>query len=103
MGLAIVRLQQAINAKIWSRKSGSREEIAPFEQLAHQNTEPDFHLIHPRSMLRRVVKHHLVGLVMQKRGTAFHRLQNPAFPFDAQRLSRNPFLFGYESRTSDSD
>jgi hypothetical protein len=45
--------------------------------------------------MARVVKHHLVGWVMQKRSTAFHRLKNPAFTFDTQRLSRNAFLFGY--------
>ena len=37
-------------------------------------------------MLRRVVKDDLVRLVMQKGGPAFHRLQDPALAFDAQRL-----------------
>jgi hypothetical protein len=55
-----------MNAKIWSCKSGSREEIAPLEQLAHQNTEPDFHLIHPGSVFGRVGKHYLVNWVVQK-------------------------------------
>ncbi len=74
-----------MNAKMWSRKSESREEIATFKQLAHQNTEPDFHLIHPGSVRERVVQHHLVAGVVQKRRSAFHRLQNPAFALDAQR------------------
>ena len=68
-----------MKAKIWSRKSGSRAEIAAFEQLAHQNTQPDFDLIHPGRMLGRVANDHLVRRVMQERGTAFHRLEDPAF------------------------
>src|SRR5260370_39688383 len=31
-----------------------RAEISSLEQFAHQDTEPDFHLIHPGSMLRSV-------------------------------------------------
>ncbi len=37
-------------------------------------------------MLGRVVQHDLVSRVMQKGGPAFHRLQDPALAFDAQRL-----------------
>jgi len=53
--------------------------------------------------MARAIEHHLVGPVMQKRRAAFHRLQDPVIAFDAQRLRRNPFPFGDESRTSDPD
>jgi hypothetical protein len=72
-----------------------REEIATFEQLAHQDTEPDFYLVHPGSVLGRVVQQHLVGGVVQKRRPAFHRLKDAAFPLDAQRLRCYPFPLGY--------
>ena len=66
-----------------------RDEIASLEQLAHQNTQPDLDLVHPGGMLRRVVQHDLVRPVMQKAGPAFHRLQESALAFDAQRLESN--------------
>jgi DDE_Tnp_1-associated len=53
-----------------------RRKISALEQLAHQNTQPNFDLIHPGGVLRRVIKHHSMSRVMQKRGAAFHRLQN---------------------------
>jgi hypothetical protein len=84
-----------MKAKMWSRKSESREEIAAFEQLAYQNTEPNFHLIHPGSVLRRIVKHYLVGGVVQKGRAAFHRPENPTFALDAQRLRCKPVLLGH--------
>ena len=59
---------------------------APFEQLAHQNAEPDFDLIHPRTVLGGVMEHDLVGRITQKGSTAGHGGQNPAFAFDAQLL-----------------
>jgi hypothetical protein len=46
-----------------------RGEISAFEQLAHENTQPDFHLIHPGGMLRGVVKDHLMSQIMQERRT----------------------------------
>src|SRR5947209_3477697 len=45
-------------------------------------------------MLGRVVNDHLVRRVMQECGSAFHRLENPAFAFDAQRLRRDAFALG---------
>ena len=80
---------------MWSRKSESRAEIAALEQLADENTQPDFHLIHPGGMLGRVVEHHLVGWVMQKGRPAFHRLQDAAFALDAQRFWRDAFPFSH--------
>ena len=42
-------------------------------------------------MLGRKVKHDLVGGVVQKGCPAFHRLQDPTFALDAQRLRCDPF------------
>src|SRR6266436_4351980 len=67
-----------MKARIWQRRSESREKIAALKQLAHQNTEPDFHLVHPGRMLGSVIEHHLMGRVMQKGRAAFHRLQDAA-------------------------
>ena len=44
-----------------------------------------------------------VGGVVQKGCPAFHRLQDAAFPLDAQRLRYNPFPLSDESSTRDSD
>jgi hypothetical protein len=41
--------------------------------------------------------------VMQKCRTAFHRVEDAIFAFDASRLCRDRFACGYESRTSASD
>ena len=70
-----------------------REKIAAFEQLAHQNTEPDFDLIHPRCMFGGVIEHHFVHRVMQKGRAAFHRMEDAALAFDAQALRCDAFLF----------
>lgn len=72
-----------------------RAEIAPFEQFAHQNTQPDFDLIHPGSVLGRVIKHDLMGWIMQKRCAAFHRAENSACAFDTQCLRSDPLALGY--------
>jgi hypothetical protein len=72
-----------------------RSEIAPFQQFAHHNTEPDFDLIHPGSMLRRVKKHHLMHWVVQKGRAAFHRAQDAALAFDAQGLGCDSLLFSH--------
>src|SRR5579859_237658 len=45
---------------------------ATFENLAHQDAEPDLDLIHPRTMFRGVMKHDPVGRVGEKRGSAGH-------------------------------
>src|SRR2546421_11942477 len=63
-----------------------RKKRAPFEQLAHQNAEPDFDLIDPRTVLGGVMEHDLVGRITQKGSTAGHGGQNPTFAFDAQLL-----------------
>jgi hypothetical protein len=59
---------------------------APFEHLAHQNAEPDFDLIHPRTVFGGVMEDDLVGWITQKRSTAGHGGQNATFAFDAQLL-----------------
>ena len=59
---------------------------APFEQLAHQNAEPDFDLIHPRTVLGGGMDHHLLARITQKCRTAGHGGQNPALAIAAQLL-----------------
>ena len=63
-------------------------EVTAFQQLSHQNTEPNFNLVHPRRMLGRIVKNNpMIGL-REKGGSRFHRLKNTRFSFDAEfRLS----------------
>jgi len=46
-------------------------------------------------MLRGVIQDHLMCGIMQKRRTAFHRLKNPAFAFDAQGLRRDALALGH--------
>ena len=55
-----------------------------FEQLANQNAEPNLNLVHPGSVLRRLVKDNTMGWVREKGGAALHRGQNAGFPFDPQ-------------------
>src|SRR5258708_40265066 len=46
-------------------------------------------------MLGSVIEHHLMGRVMQKDRAAFHRLQDAALAFDAQRLQSHPLALSY--------
>ena len=64
-----------MKARILVTQIVQRDEIASLEQLAHQDREPDFDLVHPGGMLGRVVQHDLVRWVMQKGSPAFHGLQ----------------------------
>src|SRR3954453_11376922 len=66
----------------------SGNEVAATEQLTHQNTEPDLHLVQPRCVLGRVVKDDLVRGMCQERGTRGHRFQNPVLLLDAQVLGK---------------
>lgn len=45
-----------------------REEVSPFEQLAYQDAEPDFDLIHPQRVFRRVGEHDAMGGIVQEGG-----------------------------------
>jgi hypothetical protein len=49
-----------------------RGEIPPFEELAHQNREPNLHLVHPGRVFWSVIKHHPMPRIMQESGPAFH-------------------------------
>src|SRR5260370_20059499 len=46
-------------------------------------------------MLRRAVKDHLIGEIVQEGCTTFHRAQDTTLTFDTQYLCSNPFLLGY--------
>lgn len=59
-------------------------EVATFEQFTHQDAEPDFDLVHPGGMLRRVVENRSMGGLSQEGGPSFLRLQDTTFAFDAQ-------------------
>ncbi len=59
-------------------------KVTTFEQFAGQDAQPDFHLVHPRGMLGRVVKDQAMGWNTPEGGACFHRFQNAAFPLDAQ-------------------
>ena len=58
-------------------------EISSLEQFAHQDAEPDFHLIHPGSVLRSVVKDDLVRWIVQKGRAGGHGLEDATLAFDA--------------------
>jgi hypothetical protein len=62
----------------------ARGEVAAFEHLAHQNAEPDFHLIHPGGVLGGVMENDLVGGVTQEGRPRGFGLQDAGFAFDAQ-------------------
>src|SRR5581483_8058426 len=51
----------------------TRGKIAAFEQLAPQNTEPDFHLIHPGGMSGGIIQHHPMRWIVQESCPACHR------------------------------
>ncbi len=51
-----------------------RAKVAALKQLARQNAEPDFDLVHPGSMLGGVIQDDPMRGIMQKSGTCFHRL-----------------------------
>ena len=59
-------------------------EVSALEQFACQDTEPDFDLIHPGSVLGRVVENDTVRGIAQEGGSGLHRLQDPAPAFDPQ-------------------
>lgn len=52
--------------------------------------------------MARVMEHHCVGRVAQKRGSACHRVENATLSFDSQ-VCVNSREVRHESRTSDSD
>ena len=61
-------------------------EGAACEQLAYQDREPDFDLIHPGTMIGGVMEDHLVGGITQERCTARHQGQDAIFAFLPQVL-----------------
>src|SRR6266567_4187696 len=52
-------------------------------------------LFHPGGVLGGVIEYHLMGWIMQKRGAAFHRLQNATLAFNSQRLWGNSFALSH--------
>lgn len=68
----------------FSLEISNRGKGAAFEQLARQNAEPNLNLVHPGSVLRRIVKDNTMGGVREKSGAALHRGQNTGFAFDTQ-------------------
>jgi hypothetical protein len=65
-------------------KISDGSEEAAFEQFASENAEPNLNLVHPGSVLGRVVKDNAMGGVSEKGSTALHGGQNARFPFDPQ-------------------
>ena len=63
-----------------------RSERTASEELAHQDGEPNLDLIHPGTMIGRIMKDDLVGGITQERRTARHQGQDAIFAFLAQIL-----------------
>src|SRR6266516_4961543 len=53
-------------------------KVASSQQLADQNTQPEFDLIQPGRVLRRVMEDNVVRRVCQERSPCRHRFQNAA-------------------------
>src|SRR5438270_1333588 len=64
----------------------NRDERPSFEQLAHQNAEPNFILVEPGTMHRSIMENHLMTGIREKGSPAGHRGQNATLAFDAQVL-----------------
>ena len=62
----------------------NRGEGTTFEQLAHQDAQPDLNLVEPRTMLGRIVKDDAMGWVTQEGGPGLEVFQHPRFALDAQ-------------------
>lgn len=69
----------------------ARGKVATFEHLAHQNAEPNLHLVHPGSVLGGVVKDDLVGRIAQKSRPRGFGFQDAAFALDAQIIGNAGF------------
>lgn len=63
---------------------GQGGEVTSTKQLASQNAEPDFDLIHPGSMLRRVVEDNAMGRVGQEFRSCRHGCEHARVALDAQ-------------------
>ena len=68
----------------------------PFKQAAVYDPEPDFNLVHPRTMLWRVYNAYPVIFLMKKFRTAFQAFQYAGFPF-APKFFRQAALFRNKS------
>ena len=74
----------------------NRSEVASFENPADQNTEPDFNLIEPGSMLGCVDKSDPMRRILEKGRTRFHGFQDTELTFDAQ-VSFDPTPFCHQA------
>ena len=63
---------------------GQGGEVTSAKQLASQNAEPDFDLIHPGSMFRRVVEDDAMGRVGQEFRSGCHGCEHARVALDAQ-------------------
>ena len=59
-------------------------EVATLDDFSNQDTEPNFDLVHPGSMLGCVMKSNAMGWVAQKGRPGSLGFQNPRFTFQAQ-------------------
>jgi hypothetical protein len=80
---AIVVVDEGQNLRLQVLYAG---EGTALEDLAHQDREPDFDLVHSGTVFGGVMEHHLVGRVTQESRPAFHGLKDAALAFDAQVL-----------------
>ena len=78
-GVVVINEGQHLGAQI-----GDRDKGALFEQLANENAKPDFDLIHPGGMLRRVVEDNSMRRIGKELRTGFHGFENARLAFLAQ-------------------
>src|SRR5213595_1186896 len=83
-----------MKAKIWSRKSSSDRKLPRLSSLRTRILSQISTWFIQDAWMARVVNDYLVRRVMQECGTAFHRVENPAFAFNTQCLWRDAFPLG---------
>src|ERR1700730_15300762 len=59
-------------------------EVAAPQELAHQDAEPDLHLVHPGGVLGRVVEDNRMRGLSQERCARRSRAQDATYVFDAE-------------------
>src|SRR5438105_4850635 len=62
-------------------------EVASPQQLTDQYAQPKLHLVQPRRVLRRVMKHDVVRWVCQECSACRHRFQDAALLLDTKVIS----------------
>src|SRR5436305_12837028 len=78
-----------MNAKIWTRRSLSEQKLPRLSNWRTRILSQISTWFIKAGMLRRVIEHHLMGRIMQKSRSTFHRLEHTTFAFDSQRLCRD--------------